>query len=423
MRLHEMRPARGTAAHNTSDLAELVCSNSLRSDEPYSAVGLLKREMEALGSILMRAAREHALPAGGALAVDRRGFSRFVTDALAALPEVTVCRDEVTEMPQGPCIIAAGPLASDAFVRALYRFLGDKALSFFDAIAPVVSAESLNTQAMFAQSRYDRGDGDDYLNIPLDQTQYENWIRELVTADVVPLNDVDQGRFFEACLPVEVMAQRGLDTLRFGPMKPVGLKDPRTGTTPHAVVQLRQDDFAGSLWNMVGFQTRLTWQEQIRIFRMLPGMEQARFVRLGTVHRNTFVNSPRHLLPTYQFRTRRDCFLAGQISGVEGYVESAASGLVAGTLMARFIHGKKLLPPPHDTALGALGQYIAYMGHRDFKPTNINFGIMPELPPIPKLPKKGRKRAYGLRAAKSLQSYATELGENLDLSPLAPYDL
>jgi len=377
--LHEMRPVVPTDVHKTDGLAELVCSNSLRSDEPHHPVGLLKREMEAWDSLVIRAARAAALPAGSALAVDREAFSARITREISEHPLIRLERGEVTSLPQGPAIIATGPLCSDRLTQALYAFLGDTALYFYDAIAPVVEYDSLDHRILFAQSRYDKG-GDDYLNIPLDRETYLAFQREFAAAERVPQGRHEKLIYFEGCLPAEVMAERGEDTLRFGPMKPVGLIDPRTGQQPYAVIQLRQDNFARSLWNMVGFQTQLKWGEQQRIFRALPGMANARFVRFGMIHRNTFVNSPQHLTATLQFRNRADLFLAGQISGVEGYVESAACGLAAGLHMARFVSGLEPLALPPTTAMGSLCHYVSFSGHHHFQPTNINFGIMPPLP-------------------------------------------
>ena len=399
VRLFEMRPQVKTAVHKTSDLAELVCSNSLRSDDPMNPVGLLKREMAAWNSLVITAARKNSLPAGSALAVDREGFSKVIQETLENHPLVEIRRDEVASIPQGPTILAAGPLCSDKLSKSLYEFVGDQALYFYDAIAPVLEYDSLDLDVLFSQSRYDKGGGDDYLNIPLDRDQYHAFHEALVSAERVAAKAHEKMIFFEGCLPAEVMGDRGIDTLRYGPMKPVGLVDPRTGQQPYAVIQLRQDNFAKSLWNMVGFQTQLKWGEQKRIFRSLPGLAKARFVRYGMIHRNTFVNSPRHLLPTLQFRTRPDLFLAGQISGVEGYVESASCGLVAGVQMARLLAGRKLIPFPAETAMGSLVHYVSFSGHARFQPTNVNFGIIAPLVGRGKM-KRAEKRGLMVERAR-----------------------
>ena len=332
--LAEMRPVRRTPVHVSDRLAELVCSNSLRGGDPVNAVGLLKREMAALGSLVIRAARESAVPAGGALAVDRERFSTLVTEAVSDHPRIVVTRREVAALPDGPAILATGPLTSPALHRALEELLGEGALAFFDAIAPIVTADSLDMKRLFAASRYGKGEGDDYLNAPMDRETYERFLDELLAAERVPFQEFEAAdiRYFEGCLPIEVMAERGRETLRWGPMKPVGLVDPVTGARPWAVVQLRRDDLAGEHLNLVGFQTKLTKPEQKRVFRLIPGLEAARFVRFGMIHRNTFINAPRHLDPFLRLRARPAVRLAGQITGVEGYVESAATGLLAGRL-------------------------------------------------------------------------------------------
>jgi len=413
VRLYEMRPLVKTPVHKTNDLAELVCSNSFRSDDPEHPVGLIKREMSAWNSLIMAAARENALPAGGALAVDREGFSKTILGAIESNPRIELIRQEITRIPDGPTILAAGPLCSDELSKDLYRFLGDQALYFYDAIAPVIEYESLNHDVVFAQSRYGKGDGQDYLNIPLDFSTYQRFHQALIQGERVGAKPHEKMIYFEGCLPVEVMAERGFDTLRFGPMKPVGLKDPRTGEQPYAVIQLRQDNFAKSLWNMVGFQTQLKWGDQKEIFSSLPGLEKARFVRFGMIHRNTYVNSPQHLLPTFQFRERPNLFLAGQISGVEGYVESAASGLMAGFQMTRFLNDRKLVPFPDETALGSLAHYVSFSGHRQFQPTNINFGIMPPLSTAKRMKKKEKRRQIVQRAIERIKQYAVEMDEPL----------
>ncbi len=411
--LYEMRPEVVTTVHKTDGLAELVCSNSLRSDDPDHPVGLIKREMASWDSLVIRAARRNALPAGSALAVDREGFSATITEAVEANPNIHLIRGERTQLPEGPGILAAGPLCSQKLSQSLYNFLGDRALYFYDAIAPVVEYDSLDHEVIFAQSRYDKGGGDDYLNIPLSEEEYKTFHREFVAAERVTPKDHEKMIYFEGCLPAEIMADRGEDTLRFGPMKPVGLTDPRTGEQPYAVIQLRQDNYARSLWNLVGFQTQLKWGDQKRIFRSLPGMANARFVRYGMIHRNTYVQSPRHLLPTGQFRQRPELFLAGQISGVEGYVESAASGLMAGIHMARFLSGKALIPFPATTAMGSLAHYVSFSGHKSFQPTNVNYGIFAPLNVKRRMKRKEKRAHYASRAREDMRAFARDLGETL----------
>jgi len=376
--LAEMRPVRPTPVHSGDLLAELVCSNSLRGDAPTNAVGVLKAEMEALDSIIIRSARRAAVPAGGALAVDRELFARVVTTAISEHPRVVVDRREVEILPQGPVIIATGPLTSPALHRALDRTLGGEALSFFDAVAPIVSTDSLDMGHLFRASRYGKGDGADYLNAPLDRAAYNDFVDALLQADTVPFKDFESEhiRYFEGCLPIEVMAERGRDTLRFGPMKPVGLVDPATGKRPWAVVQLRQDDLAAEHWNLVGFQTKLTHGEQKRILRTLPGLERARFVRFGMIHRNTFINAPIHLDPLFRLKKRPDVRLAGQITGVEGYVESAATGLLAARMLAAELAGLEPGPPPPETAFGGLVRHLTQSSASAFQPANINWGLM-----------------------------------------------
>ncbi len=376
--LVEMRPRRPTPVHTSGFLAELVCSNSLRGDTPTNAVGVLKAEMEALGSLIIASARRAAVPAGGALAVDRELFARHVTDAITRHPRITVERWEVETLPDGPAIIATGPLTSPALHRALEEELGGEALSFFDAVAPIVTADSLDLDRLYRASRYGKGDGADYLNAPLDREQYQRFVEELLAAERVPFKEFEHRdmQYFEGCLPIEVMAERGLETLRFGPMKPVGLEDPATGRRPWAVVQLRQDDLAAEHWNMVGFQTKLTHAEQKRVFRTIPGLEAARFVRLGMIHRNTFINAPLHLDTALRLRRRPSLRLAGQITGVEGYVESAATGLVVARMYAAQLAGRDVPPPPPETALGGLVRHLTASNARNFQPANINWGLM-----------------------------------------------
>jgi methylenetetrahydrofolate--tRNA-(uracil-5-)-methyltransferase len=376
--LYEMRPVRGTEAHNTDQLAELVCSNSFRNSTLETAVGLLKEEMRRLGSLVMRIADATQVPAGACLAVDREHFAAGVTEAIAALPGVRVVRTEVTALGDGLTIVASGPLTSPALSDALQGALGTRHLYFYDAIAPIVTAESIDMSVAWKASRYDKG-GEDYVNCPLDRRQYYDFVEAIVRAEKVPTRDFERCVYFEGCMPIEEMARRGPDTLAFGPMRPVGLIDPRTGARAHACVQLRQDDAEGRLFNMVGFQTKMTYPEQRRVFRMIPGLERAEFVRLGSLHRNTYVNSPALILPSLQVMGQKRLLLAGQIVGVEGYVESAATGLLAGLNAARLAAGLAPLTPPRTTALGALLGYVTARGKRSFQPMNANYGLFPPL--------------------------------------------
>ena len=378
VQLAEMRPARPTPVHSGDRLAELVCSNSLRGDGPTNAVGVLKAEMEAIDSLIIRVARRSAVPAGGALAVDRDLFAEGVTEAISQHPRVSIERVEIESLPEGPGILATGPLTSPALHRAIDHLLGDEALSFFDAVAPIVAAESLDMDRLFRASRYGKGDGADYLNVPLDHDAYEAFIDALLAAAKVEFKDFERNdiSYFEGCLPIEVMAERGRETLRYGPMKPVGLVDPATGRRPWAVVQLRQDDLAADHWNMVGFQTKLTHTEQRRIFSSLPGLEKARFVRLGMIHRNTFINAPLHLDSQLRLKKRPNLRLAGQITGVEGYVESAATGLIAARSLLAELAGHEADPPPPESALGGLMRHLGASDPATFQPSNINWGLM-----------------------------------------------
>jgi len=378
VRLAEMRPLQSTPVHRGDRLAELVCSNSLRGDGPTNAVGVLKAEMEAVDSLIMREARRAAVPAGGALAVDRDLFAEGVTATISQHPRITIDRVEIEGLPEGPAILATGPLTSPALHRAIDQLVGGKALSFFDAVAPIVAADSLDMDRLFRASRYDKGDGADYLNAPLDRDAYENFIDALLAAEKVEFRDFETSdmSYFEGCLPIEVMAERGRETLRYGPMKPVGLVDPATGRRPWAVVQLRQDDIAADHWNMVGFQTKLTHGEQRRILTSLPGLEGARFVRLGMIHRNTFINAPLHLDSLLRLRRRPTLRLAGQITGVEGYVESAATGLIAARYLLAELAGHEPGPPPPETALGGLMRHLSASDPATFQPANINWGLM-----------------------------------------------
>jgi len=351
VRLCEMRPVRGTDAHQTDQLAELVCSNSFRNNSIETAVGLLKEEMRRLGSLVMRCADAHAVPAGAALAVDRERFAIAVTEAVAGHPRITLAREEVTALPDGVAIIATGPLTSPALSQALQERFGQQHLYFYDAIAPILTADSIDRSIAFPASRYDKG-GDDYLNCPFTRDEYYAFVDAVLAADKVPTRDFERCVYFEGCMPIEEIARRGRDTLAFGPMRPVGLTDPRTGRRPFAVAQARQDDAAATLYNLVGFQTKMTYPAQRSVLRMIPGLGAAEFVRLGSLHRNTFINSPAVLRPTLQLRSSPTVFLAGQLVGVEGYVESAASGILAGLNAVRLIAGQQLLVPPPSTALG-----------------------------------------------------------------------
>lgn len=403
--LYEMKPQRFSPAHESPLLAELVCSNSLRASSMGNAVGLLKEEMRRLNSLIMEAADAAAIPAGRALAVNRLDFSRHIESRLNAVEQITIIREEMTEIPAGQSIIiAAGPLASDALADAISRLTGAQHLYFYDAISPIILADSIDFEKVFRASRYDVGQGD-YLNCPLDKGEYESFRQALTEAQSVPLKPFEEERFFEGCLPLEVMAARGARTLLFGPMKPVGLVDPRTGRRPYAVVQLRPENRAMSMLNIVGFQTKLTWPEQRRIFRMIPGLEQAEFVRYGSIHRNTFINSPALLNKSLQLHADENIFFAGQITGVEGYVESAAMGLVAGMNAAALAAEKRIAAPPETTALGALLHYITDRKIKNFQPMNINFGLFAPL--VQKAAKNDRGRAYAERALADIQAWIT----------------
>jgi methylenetetrahydrofolate--tRNA-(uracil-5-)-methyltransferase len=406
--LHEMRPCVPTPVHHTDRLAELVCSNSLRGNALDQAAGLLKEEMRRLDSLILRVADAVRVPAGSALAVDRELFAQQVTEAVSALPEVRVERGEVARIPDAPlAIVATGPLTSPALAADIARFVGQQELYFYDAVSPVVEADSIDFEKTFRASRYGRG-GDDYVNCPLSEPEYRSFYEALRGAECATVHDFERELFFEGCLPLEVIASRGPDTLRFGPMKPVGLVDPRSGRRPYAVVQLRQDDLAASHYSMVGFQTHLKWGEQKRVLQLIPGLEQAEFVRYGMIHRNTYVNAPATLEPSFETRRRPGLFFAGQMSGVEGYVESAASGLLAGIGAAYRARGEAPPPFPEDTALGALGRYIARSDPARYQPTNIAFGLLPELPT--RIRDKARRRqALAERALASLERFRAGL--------------
>jgi len=419
--LHEMRPVRATAVHQTDGLAELVCSNSFRGDKLDNAVGVLKEEMRRLGSLVMRAADQARVPAGAALAVDRHVFSRLVTETVSSHPRVTIAREEIDHVPTpesgwSPVIIATGPLTSEALSADIQRLVGDEHLAFYDAISPIVLADSIDMSKVFRASRWDRSvwrapdapvapesDGD-YLNCPFTKDEYDAFYDALVAAESATVHDFDAVKFFEGCLPIEVMAHRGRDTLRFGPMKPVGLTDPRTGRFPYAAAQLRQDTIAGDHYSLVGFQTQIKWGDQARVLRLIPGLEQAEFVRFGMVHRNTYICGPKVLRPTWQTRFRDDLFFAGQVSGVEGYVESAASGLLAGRNAAALAQGQAPRTLPRTTAMGALAHYVSHADPAHYQPSNITHGIMEPLQDPPR--DKARKKALiADRALAALQDW------------------
>lgn len=378
VRLFEMRPVKQTPAHHTDKFAELVCSNSLRANTLTNAVGVLKEEMRILNSLIIKAADSASLPAGGALAVDRHEFSGFVTEQLKNHPLVEIVNEEVTEIPEGITVIATGPLTSEALAKKIKELTGEEYLYFYDAAAPIVEKDSINMDKVYLKSRYDKGEAA-YLNCPMTKEEFERFYDALVNAEVVELKEFEKEIYFEGCMPIEVMAKRGPKTLLFGPLKPVGLEDPRTGERPYAVVQLRQDNAAGTLYNIVGFQTHLKWGAQKEVFRLIPGLENVEIVRYGVMHRNTFINSPKVLKKTYQLKTRPNLFFAGQMTGVEGYVESAGSGLVAGINAARLALGKEPVELPKETALGSMARYITEADPSNFQPMNVNFGIFPEL--------------------------------------------
>jgi methylenetetrahydrofolate--tRNA-(uracil-5-)-methyltransferase len=405
--LHEMRPVRGTAAHKSGDLAELVCSNSLRSDDPFHAAGLLKREMETFGSLIIGKAREAAVPAGSALALDRDRFGALVTAAIGNHPRIELRREEVTEIPEGEVVIATGPLTSEAMSIRLQELLGSEYLYFYDAIAPIVEADSLDFARLFWQSRWGKGEGEDYLNAPMSEEEYLAFHAALAGAEVVAPHDFEKAVFFEGCLPIEEIARRGVDTLRYGPMKPVGLTAP-DGRRPWAVVQLRQENLAKSQFNLVGFQSRMKWGEQQRVLKMIPGLENARFVRFGQIHRNTFINAPTHLDKHYRVKVRPRVRLAGQITGVEGYLESAATGLAIGLYMALEREGRSPEPFPATTALGALARHLTESDPAHFQPANINYGLFEELPG--RIRKKDKRPAFVERAQGALAAWAERNG-------------
>jgi methylenetetrahydrofolate--tRNA-(uracil-5-)-methyltransferase len=401
--LYEMRPVKQTPAHHTDKFAELVCSNSLRANTLTNAVGVLKEEMRRLDSVIIRSADECAVPAGGALAVDRHEFAARVTEAVKNHPNVTVFNEEITDIPEGPTVIATGPLTSKALSEKLRALTGEDYLYFYDAAAPIIEKESINMDKVYLKSRYDKGEAA-YLNCPMTEEEFDRFYEALISAETVPLKEFEKEIYFEGCMPIEVMGRRGKKTMLFGPMKPVGLEDPKTGKRPFAVVQLRQDDAAGTLYNIVGFQTHLKWGAQKEVIRLIPGLENAEIVRYGVMHRNTFINSPRLLKPTYQYREREDLFFAGQMTGVEGYVESAASGLVAGMNAARLVLGKELVVLPQETAIGSMAHYITHTNADNFQPMNANFGIFKELDVRIKN-KQERYAQYAERALQTIQNF------------------
>lgn len=406
VKLYEMRPKRTTGAHTTNKLGELVCSNSLGSKLRDRASGLLQHEIKTLKSKLIECAEQASVPAGGALAVDREVFADLVTTAIDNHPNIMVIREELTEIPEEPTIIATGPLTSPALSEEIAKLTGQDHLYFYDAIAPIVTFESINMDIAFQGNRYDRGETEegDYINCPMDKAQYERFVSALQEAETVELRDFEREdpNFFEGCVPIEQLAKRGIDTLAYGPMRPKGLRDPRTDQRPYAVVQLRQDNLAGSLYNLVGFQTNIRWGQQADILRLIPGLENADFIRLGQMHRNTFVNSPTLLHPTMQFKTREDLYFAGQITGVEGYVGNVATGLLAGINMANLLFGKSQFELPNTTMLGALCHYVTHSEPKHFQPMKANFGIIPALPKKVKN-KRERYAHYADRALADLE--------------------
>ncbi|MCP4004564.1 MAG: methylenetetrahydrofolate--tRNA-(uracil(54)-C(5))-methyltransferase (FADH(2)-oxidizing) TrmFO [bacterium] len=404
VRLHEMRPQRSSPAHSSEHLAELVCSNSLRSDQIGNAVGLLHEELRRLDSLVLAAADATRVPAGRALAVDRERFSSLITDKIEAEPRIEIVRSEVTQLPEGLALVATGPLTSDALAQEIGKLAGDS-LYFYDSISPTVYEDSLDMKVLFSASRYEDGEGD-YLNIPLNRDEYHRLIDEVLQAEKNPLRDFEKAIYFEACLPIEVMAERGRDTLAYGPMKPVGLIDPRTGRRPHAVIQLRREDEKGSLYNLVGFQTKLTISEQQRVFRMLPGMEKAVFARYGSAHRNTYLCAPELLDERLQMRKRDGLHFAGQIAGVEGYVESAALGLLAGVYLAFRARGKESPLAPITSGIGALSRHLRESRSKSFQPMNINFGLFPPLEELGRLSRKDRNAKLVARALEDLQTWS-----------------
>ncbi|HEX5855521.1 MAG TPA: methylenetetrahydrofolate--tRNA-(uracil(54)-C(5))-methyltransferase (FADH(2)-oxidizing) TrmFO [Thermoanaerobaculia bacterium] len=420
VRLVEMRPVRSTDAHVTDRLAEMVCSNSFRSDNPANAVGLLKREMEAIGSLVLEEARKAAVPAGDALAVDRAIFAEAVTRRLSSEPLLELVRAEAESLPdagEGWVVIATGPLTSPALERSLLLALGEEHLYFYDAMAPIVELASLDRERLYALSRWGKGGGDDYLNVPLDRAEYESFVKELLTGEKLPFHDFEKAVYFEGCLPIEAMAERGIETLRHGPMKPFGLPDPRAGREPYAVVQLRQDDLAREHFNLVGFQTKLKVGEQRRIFRMLPGLERAEFVRFGMLHRNTYLNGPAHLDALFRWKRNSRVFFAGQLTGVEGYLESAATGLMVGATLAQLLEGREVRALPFSTALGSLAKHVSAPRAQDYTPMNVTFGLIEDADVSPIKDRAKRREEIGRRALASVARWREEALPSPALAP------
>ncbi|UNL96487.1 methylenetetrahydrofolate--tRNA-(uracil(54)-C(5))-methyltransferase (FADH(2)-oxidizing) TrmFO [Paenibacillus polymyxa] len=409
VKLYEMRPVVKTPAHHTDKFAELVCSNSLRANGLTNAVGVLKEEMRILNSLVLSAADLHAVPAGGALAVDRDGFSGHITDTLHQHPLIEVVNEELQELPEdGIVVVATGPLTSPALSEQIKTLMGEEYFYFYDAAAPIVEKDSIDMSKVYLASRYDKGEAA-YLNCPMNEAEFDAFYEALITAEVAQVKEFEKEIYFEGCMPIEVMMQRGKQTALFGPMKPVGLVNPHTGELLYAVVQLRQDNAAGTLYNLVGFQTHLKWGEQKRVFSMIPGLEEAEFVRYGVMHRNTFINSPQQLHPTYQFKGRSNLFFAGQMTGVEGYVESAASGLLAGINAARAARGQEMFVFPAETTLGSMARYITTADFKHFQPMNANFGLLPKLETRIRN-KKEKNEALANRALESLRGYINQTG-------------
>jgi methylenetetrahydrofolate--tRNA-(uracil-5-)-methyltransferase len=407
VKLVEMRPVKQTPAHHTDQFAELVCTNSLRSNALTNAVGVLKEEMRRLDSIIISSADASSVPAGGALAVDRHDFAGRVTERVKNHPLVEVVTEEALEIPEGPTVIATGPLTSEHLSNALKTLTGEDSLYFYDAAAPIIETESIDMDKVYLKSRYDKGEAA-YYNCPMTEEEFDRFYDALVSAETATLKDFEKEIFFEGCMPIEVMAKRGKKTLLFGPMKPVGLEDPKTGERPYAVVQLRQDNATGTLYNIVGFQTHLKWGPQKDVIRLIPGLESADIIRYGVMHRNTFLNSPKLLRPTYQLKARDDLFFAGQMTGVEGYVESAASGLIAGINAARLVLGESLLTFPEETAIGSMANYITTANPNNFQPMNANFGLLPPLSERIRN-KSERYEQLAQRALNTIQNFVTKL--------------
>ncbi len=406
--LYEMRPVKQTPAHHTDKFAELVCSNSLRANTLTNAVGVLKEEMRHLNSLIIDSADRSSVPAGGALAVDRHEFAGRVTETLKNHPNITIHNEELTEIPtDGITIIATGPLTSEALSKEISQLTGEDYFYFYDAAAPIIEKDSIDMNKVYLKSRYDKGEAA-YLNCPMTEEEFNAFYEALISAETVPLKEFEKEIFFEGCMPIEVMANRGKKTMLFGPMKPVGLEDPKTGKRPYAVVQLRQDDAAGTLYNIVGFQTHLKWGPQKEVIRLIPGLENAEIVRYGVMHRNTFINSPKVLKNTYQLRERENLFFAGQMTGVEGYVESAASGLIAGINAARLAEGAEPIAFPIETAMGSMANYITTTNAKNFQPMNANFGLFPDLGRRIKS-KQERAEAHAGRALGTIQSFLNSL--------------